>query len=172
MKLNHIIEAYRFNNIEVELYKKDIESSKVLNIPEEAGVLKFNDDIYAAFILDDEKFICGINLFANAVVNKDLNIQIKHTEKLLVIVQKTIELLCDTTQEEANNILDRLGILKGILKEKAVERMGCIYKIKADNGIFNFMIMKTKKEIPPVKSQKANENMGSGVGAFTKPISL
>ncbi len=147
MKLEHLIQAYNFNKIPAKI-EKEIDSPE-----EKAGVIKFNEDIYASYLLDEEEFVSSVNLFINAIKANNLDIQLKHTTDVIIIIQKTIELITDVTQEEANNIMKSLGLFNGKLKEKAVRLIDYIYEIKPENGIIIFSMLKENKEIPPVKSQ-------------------
>lgn len=147
MKLEHLIQAYNFNKIPAKI-EKEIDSPE-----EKAGVIKFTEDIYASYLLDEEEFVSSVNLFINAIKANNLDIQLKHTTDVIIIIQKTIELITDVTQEEANNIMKSLGLFNGKLKEKAVRLIDYIYEIKPENGIIIFSMLKENKEIPPVKSQ-------------------
>ena len=115
MKIKHLIEGYNFNCIPAKINNEVEESG------EKAGVIKFTEDIYASYLLDEEEFVSGLNIFINAV--------------------------------KQNNIMTKLGLFNGKLKEKAVRLIDYIYEIKPENGIIIFSMLKENKEIPPVKSQ-------------------
>ena len=149
MKIKHLIEGYNFNCIPAKINNEVEESG------EKAGVIKFTEDIYASYLLDEEEFVSGLNIFINAVKqnNKEAKGQVEHSIETINIIQKTIELLGNLTQSEANSIMTKLGLFNGKLKEKAVRLIDYIYEIKSENGIIIFSMLKENKEIPPVKSQ-------------------
>ena len=132
MKIKHLIEGYNFNCIPAKINNEVEESG------EKAGVIKFTEDIYASYLLDEEEFVSGLNIFINAV--KQNNKEAKGQ-------------LGNLTQSEANSIMTKLGLFNGKLKEKAVRLIDYIYEIKPENGIIIFSMLKENKEIPPVKSQ-------------------
>lgn len=83
MKLEHLMQAYKVNNINAEL-KESINEGE-----ERAGVINF----------------------AN---------QIDHTIKIIIIMQRTIMLLSNIPQKEANMILEHLGLFDNtFMKRKA-----------------------------------------------------
>lgn len=144
MKLEHLIQAYNFNKIPTKI-DKEINQDK-----ERAGVIKYNEDINGSYLLDDEGIVVAINIFSNCVVenNKTMVNQLKHTTNTLTIIQKTIELLGNTKQEEANQILKQLGIFSGKIKRKAVRFTNYVYKIDVANGLLVFsMLEEAEKQI-------------------------
>lgn len=154
MNLEHLIQAYNFNRIPVKI-EKEITDAK-----EKAGVLKFDEDINASYLLDDEGIVIAMNLFSNCVVanNKTMDNQLKHTTITLTIIQKTIELLGNTKQEEANNILKQLGMFSGKIKAKAVRFTNHVYKIDISNGLLLFsMIEEEDKNSKIVRSGTYNK---------------
>lgn len=154
MKLEHLIQGYNFNRVPVMLEREIKDKQEV------AGVLKFDEDINASYLLDEEGIVIAMNLFSNCVVanNKTMNNQLKHTTKTLLIIQKTIELLGNTKQEEANKILKQLGLFNGQIKSKAVRFTNHIYKIDIANGLLLFSILeeieKTNRKEAEIKIKK------------------
>lgn len=140
MKLEHLIQAYNFNNIHAEV-EKEIEDDV-----EKAVVLKFNENISASCLIDAEGIVVSINLFSNCVVtnNKTLINQLEHTVTTLNIIKKTIELLGNTSKEEANNILKELNMFKDTLKTKAVRFLNTIHKVNISNGILIYSMTISK----------------------------
>ncbi len=140
MKLEHLIQGYNFNKIPAKI------NQEINKDNEKAGVIKFNEDIYASYLLDKKGFVEAINLFSNCVTARASKItsdnQIEHTINVLTIIQKTIELLGNTKKEEANSILNQLEIFNGQLKKKAVRFLDYIYKIESMDGILMFSIVK------------------------------
>ena len=152
MKLEHLIQAYHFNKINVKIEKE------INNLEEKAGVIKFDDDINASYLLDDEGIVVAMNLFSNSVVanNRTIDNQMKHTINTLIIIQKTIEFLGNTKQEESNNILKQLGLFSGKIETKAVRFIDYVFKIESVSGLLMFTIIKEKATTPPVKSERAS----------------
>ena len=137
IKLEHLIQGYNFNRIPAKIDKE-------INQDEEsAGVIKYNDDTNGSYLLDDEGIVIAINIFSNCVVenNKTMEHQLKHTTQTLLIIQKTMELLGNIKQEEANKIMKQLGMFSGTLKEKAVKFLNYIYKIDTANGLLMFSMI-------------------------------
>lgn len=113
MKLEHLIQAYKTNNIEVE--------RKEMNTKEErAGVITFANGISASYLLDGEEIVVAIKLFFNCLArdNKKLDAQLNHIFKILNVMQNTIMLLCNITQKECNIILESLGLFDNTFQER------------------------------------------------------
>ncbi len=142
MKLEHLMQAYSFNKINANIEKE------TNNQKEKAGVIKFDDDINASYLLDDEGIVVAINLFSNCIVmnNKTIDHQMKYTINTLTIIQKTIELIANTKQEEANNILKQLKLFSGKLETKAVRFIDYVFKIEIIEGLLMFTIIKENKQ--------------------------
>ena len=137
IKLEHLIQGYNFNRIPAKIDKEINQDG------ESAGVIKYNDDTNGSYLLDDEGIVIAINIFSNCVVenNKTMEHQLKHTTQTLLIIQKTMELLGNIKQEEANKIMKQLGMFSGTLKEKAVKFLNYIYKIDTANGLLMFSMI-------------------------------
>lgn len=151
MNLKHLIQGYNFNKIPAKIDKEINQDG------EKAGVIKYNENIHGSYLLDDEGIVVALNVFSNCVVvdNKTMDNQLKHTTKTLEIIQKTIELLGNTKQEEANNILKQLGMFSGKIKAKAVRFTNHIYKIDTANGLLMFsMLEEEDKNSKIVRSGK------------------
>lgn len=141
MKLEHLIQAYNFNKIPATIKKEE-------NRDEVAGVIRFNDDIYASYLLDNDKIVIAMNLYCNCISNnKTISKYIKHTTNILTVIQKTIELLGNTKKKEANKILEQLKIFSGNIETKAVKFIDHIYKIEATEGILVFSVILDPEEI-------------------------
>lgn len=151
MKKEHLIQAYNFNRIPARIKEKT---------GKEAGVIAFTKDenINASYLLDEEGVITALILFSNCITkgNKTLANQLKHTTNTLIIIQKSIELLGNTTQEEANKILKALGLFNKNIKKKAVRFINYIYSVDVMEEILKFSIVEDNKnyKIPPSKSKK------------------
>ena len=68
MKLEHLVQAYKVNNIEVEL--KDMSDEN-----EKAGVITFSKGISASYLLDDEDIITVMKMFFNCLTVDSLRVQ-------------------------------------------------------------------------------------------------
>lgn len=113
MKLEHLIKAYKANNIEAEI--KDMSNEE-----EKAGVITFTNGISASYLLDNEDIVVALKLFANCLAreNFEINTQLNHTIKLLNIIQNTIMLLANIPQKECNIILDKLGLFDNTFQKR------------------------------------------------------
>ena len=143
MKLEHLIQGYNFNKIPAKI------EQKINQDEEKAGVIKYNEDTNGSYLIDDNEIVIAINIFSNCIVekNKTIDNQLKHTTQTLLIIQKTMELLANIKQEEANNIMKQLGMFSGKIKEKAVRFLNYVYKIDAANGLLMFTMIKEAEEI-------------------------
>ena len=115
MNLKHLLESYKYNMINVELQEINRKSN------ESFGVLKFNDDISSVFYLEPkEEYVKSIQIISAATPSKDLTLsnQLKHTEKLLEIIIKTIQILTYLNEQEIKIILNSLGLFDGSFIEK------------------------------------------------------
>ena len=85
MKLEHLIQSYQFNRIPAKIKQTMKDKNEV------AGVIEFNENIYASYLLDEEGFVIVLKLFINGIVDKNKKIanQIKHTTQSLIIIQKS-----------------------------------------------------------------------------------
>lgn len=142
MKLEHLIQAYNYNRLPVKL--EDIKE-----YGEESGTIKFNEDINAAYLLDNEKAVIAMNIFINCIILKDktINNMLIHTTQIINIIQKTIELLANTKQEEANKIMKQLGLFNGNIKKKSVKFINYVFKIDIVDGILMFSIIENENII-------------------------
>ena len=68
MKLEHLIQAYRVNNIEVEL--KEMNSNN-----EKAGTITFANGISAAYLLDDEDIVISMKIFFNCLARESMKVE-------------------------------------------------------------------------------------------------
>lgn len=131
MKLEHLLQAYKINNIETQV--KDMSDDN-----ERAGVITFANGISASYLLDDEDIIISLKLFCNCLTTDTLNIQnqLSHTIKILNIIQNTIMLLTNISHKECNMILDKLGLFDNTFKEgKQIQHLDHTYKIEMLDGL-------------------------------------
>ena len=132
MKLEHLIDGYKHNGINVEVI--------IDNEKEKAGIIKFNEYIYATYYEDDE-IVKSIQVFANTLTSKEINKQLEHTINLLKVLSNTIELLTNVNEEVRNMILDTLGLFNNTFKDgKQLQHNNYGYKIEIAEGLILFTI--------------------------------
>lgn len=142
MKLEHLLQAYKVNNIEAEV--KDMSIGK-----ERAGVINFTKGISASYLLDDEEIVVAMKMFFNCLnrVGMTVTNQINHVINVITIMQRTMMLLGNITQHEANMILEKLGIFDETFKEgKQIKHLSHIYKLEVVEGILCLSISEIEKE--------------------------
>lgn len=117
MKLEHLMQAYKINNIEAELKEMNSENEK-------AGVINFANAISASYLLDDEDIVITMKIFFNCLTTESLKIQnqITHIIKVLNIIQNTIMLLSNIAQKECNMILDKLGLFNNTFTKRKANK--------------------------------------------------
>lgn len=131
MKLEHLIQAYKVNNIEAEL--KEMNSKN-----EKAGVINFANGISASYLLDDEDIVISMKIFFNCLARESMKLdaQLSHVIKVLTIMQNTIMLLSNIPQNECNMILDKLRLFDNTFKEgKQIKHLDHTYKIEVVEGL-------------------------------------
>lgn len=117
MKLEHLIQTYKQNNIDIEL--KDMSDKN-----ERAGVIAFANGISASYLLDDEDIVIAMKIFFNCLTKETLNIntQISHIIKVLNIMQNTIMSLSNISQKECNMILHALGLFDNTFQKRKTNK--------------------------------------------------
>lgn len=145
MKLEHLIQAYKLNNIDTEL--KDMSNEN-----ERAGVITFNEEMSASYLLDNEDIVIAMKIFLNPLPQAQPphtppapNISsielINHTTKIINIIQNTIMLLANIPQKECNMILDKLGMFDNTFKEgKQIRHLEHSYRMEIVQGLICFSI--------------------------------
>lgn len=131
MKLEHLLQAYKHNNINTEL--KDMSDEN-----ERAGVISFAEGISASYLLDNEDIVVAMKIFFNCLAVDSLKIQnqISHTIMVLNVMQNTIMLLCNVPQKECNMILDKLGLFDNTFRRgKQIRHLDHEYRIEVINGL-------------------------------------
>lgn len=134
MKLEHLIQAYKLNNINAELKEMNINNEK-------AGTITFVNGITAAYLLDDEDIVIAMDVFFNCLSQDKLTItnQLSHTMKILNIMQNTIMLLANVPQKECNMILEKLGLFDNTFKKrKANKTLRTCLQNRSNRGIIMF----------------------------------
>lgn len=142
MKLEHLLQAYKVNDIETELKEMNRENEKV-------GVITFAKGISASYLLDDEEVVVAMKIFFNCLSANDLTIssQLIHTIKILNIMHNTIMLLSNIPKKECNMILDKLGLFDNTFKEgKQIKHLDHSYSIEVVDGLLCFSINEIEKE--------------------------
>ena len=138
MKLEHLIDGYKHNGINVEVI--------IDNEKEKAGIIKFTDYISATYYEDDE-IVKSIQVFANTITSKEISNQLDHTINLLKVLSNTIELLTNVSGEVRNMILDTLGLFNNTFKEgKQLQHNNYRYKIEIADGLILFTIGEIENE--------------------------
>lgn len=131
MKLEHLLQAYQANNIEVELKEMNDKQGK-------AGVITFANGISASYLLDNEDIVIAMKIFFNCLTRDTLTAtnQISHVINIIQIMQNTIMLLGNVTQKETNMILESLGLFNNTFaEEKQIKHLEHTYKIEVIDGL-------------------------------------
>ena len=131
MKLEHLLQAYKLNNIEAELKEMNKDN-------ERAGVITFANGISASYLLDNEDIVIAMKIFFNCLARNDFKLtsQINHVIKIITIMQNTIMLLGNVSQKEANMILEGLGLFDNTFKDvKQIKHLEHTYKIEVIDGL-------------------------------------
>lgn len=138
MKLEHLIQAYKINNINAEI--KDMS-----NETERAGTITFANGISAAYLLDDEDIVISMKIFFNCLGSIKAEEQVSHILKVLSVMQNTIMLLSNIPQKECNMILDELGLFNNTFKEgKQIKHIDHTYRIEIIDGLLCLSINEIK----------------------------
>lgn len=133
MKLKNLIQAYNYNNIQAEV-KEKIEDKN-----ERAGVIEFKNNIYASYLLDKEDIVSAFSIFCNCLTDGiSIEMLLKNATDIINIMQKTIEILDNITQEEANIILDKLNIFLGKIEKKSFKALNYIYHVEIIGEMLKF----------------------------------
>nr|DAW02279.1 MAG TPA: hypothetical protein [Caudoviricetes sp.] len=131
MKLEHLLQAYKVNNIDAKLKEMNDKNEK-------AGIIMFANGISASYLLDNEEIVIAMKIFFNCLTRDSLTItnQISHVIKIIQIMQNTIMLLANVTQKESNMILESLGLFDNTFVEgKQIKHLEHTYKIEVIDGL-------------------------------------
>ncbi len=131
MKLEHLIQAYKQNNINTQLQQMNTNK-------ERAGTITFTKGIVASYLLDDEDIVVSMKIFFNCLTEDKLTItnQLSYTIKILNIIQNTIMLLSNIPQKECNMILERLGLFDNTFRSgKKIKYLEHSYRIEVIDGL-------------------------------------
>lgn len=142
MKLEHLLQAYKINNIDTEV--KNMSDKK-----EKAGVITFADGISASYLLDNEDIVIAMKIFFNCLArnNSKPQAQINHVIKVLNVIQQTIILLGNITQKETNMILEKLGLFDNTFRDKKqIKHLEHAYKIEVIDGLLCLSIDEIRHE--------------------------
>lgn len=143
MKLEHLLQAYKINNIDTEV--KNMSDKK-----EKAGVIKFADGISASYLLDDEDIVVAMKIFFNGLARDSSKpqAQINHVIKVLNVMQQTIMLIGNITQKETNMILEKLGLFDNTFRNgKQIKHLEHAYKIEVIDGLLCLSINEIEGEL-------------------------
>ena len=142
MKLEHLLQAYKVNNIDTQI--KDMSDEK-----ERAGTITFSNGISASYLLDDEDIVVRMKIFFNCLTRESMQLekQLSHIIKVLNIMQNTIMLLENITQRECNMILDKLGLFDNTFTEgKQIRHLDHTYQIEVIEGLLCLSINEIELE--------------------------
>ena len=142
MKLEHLIQAYKVNNIEAELKEMNKDNEKV-------GVITFANGISASYLLDDEEIVVAMKIFFNCLAREStkLHAQLSHVIKVLTIMQNTIMLLGNIPQKECNMILEKLGLFNNTFQQgKQIKHLEHAYRIEVVEGLLCLSINEIELE--------------------------
>lgn len=142
MKLEHLLQAYKVNNIKAELKEMNTEEEK-------AGVISFANGISASYLLDDEEIIIAMKMFFNCITLEEISLanQLSHTLKVINVMQNTIMLLGNITQKECNLILSELGLFNNTFNEgKQIKHLEHVYSIEVIDGLLCLSINEINME--------------------------
>jgi len=132
MKLDNLIEGYRFNRIKANIKEKNNDYT---------GVINYTPNINSSYMLDDEGYISVLIIFSVTNIKTKIEEQLRHSEDTLIIIQKSIELLSNLNQAEANEVMKQLGMFNGLKNKKSVTVNGYTFEIDVINGILKFTII-------------------------------
>lgn len=137
MKLEHLMQAYKINEIEAEL-KEETEATDINGNKERAGVISFGNGISASYLLDDEEIVVAMKIFFNCLARNSFKVdaQISHVIKVITVMQNTIMLLSNIPQKECNMILQSLGLFDNTFTQgKQIQHLEHTYKIEIIDGL-------------------------------------
>lgn len=136
MKLEHLIQAYNFNDICATI-KEEIKQDE-----EKAGVICFTKDVNASYLLDKEDIVISMIIYCNCLTeNRTIKAQLSHTINVIKIIQKSIELLANVPQIEANIILKKLGLFDNSFKQgKNIKHLDHTFNISVVEGLLKFSL--------------------------------
>ena len=138
MKLEHLIQGYNFNRIPAKINKEINQDG------ERAGVINLYNGMSASYLLDEEEIVVAIKIFFNCLTTNDktLDNQLSHCIKIINVIQKTIEILGNIPQKEANLIIEGLGMFDNTFKDgKKIKHLEHMYKAEVVNGLLCFSII-------------------------------
>lgn len=148
MKLEHLMQAYKINEIEAEL-KEEIEATDINGNKERAGVISFGNGISASYLLDDEEIVVAMKIFFNCLARNSFKVdaQISYVIKVITIMQNTITLLSNIPQKECNMILQSLGLFDNTFTQgKQIQHLDHTYKIEIIDGLLCLSINEKEEE--------------------------
>lgn len=140
MKFEHLIQAYKVNNI-----KADVETMDENN--ERAGTIKFDKGIASAYLLDDEDIVISLKMFFNCLGGNTMSEQLSHSIKVLNLIQQTIILLSNVSKKECNMIIEKLGLLDSSFKGgKMIKHLDFVYRVEVIDGLLCFSLDEVEEE--------------------------
>lgn len=143
MKLEHLIQAYKLNNIEADI--KEMNSNN-----ERAGVINFANGISASYLLDSEDIVIAMKIFFNCLTTGSLKVQnqLSYTIKVIQIMQNSIMLLSNITQKECNMILEKLGLFDNtFIERKRIKHLEHSYQVEVIDNLLCLSINERGRQI-------------------------
>lgn len=119
IKLEHLIQSYNFNKIPARI-KEEINT-----LNERAGVIEFYNGIAASYLLGSNDTVISIKLYINCLTRKALNLsgQLSYITNALLVIQQTIMLLSNISQEECNILLTKLGLFNNTFQKRKTNKI-------------------------------------------------
>lgn len=119
IKLEHLIQSYNFNKIPARI-KEEINT-----LNERAGVIEFYNGIAASYLLGSNDTVISIKLYINCLTRKALNLsgQLSYITNALLVIQQTIMLLPNISQEECNILLTKLGLFNNTFQKRKTNKI-------------------------------------------------
>ena len=119
IKLELLIQSYNFNKIPARI-KEEINT-----LNERAGVIEFYNGIAASYLLGSNDTVISIKLYINCLTRKALNLsgQLSYITNALLVIQQTIMLLSNISQEECNILLTKLGLFNNTFQKRKTNKI-------------------------------------------------
>ena len=119
IKLEHLIQSYNFNKIPARI------KEKINTLNERAGVIEFYNGIAASYLLGSNDTVISIKLYINCLTRKALNLsgQLSYITNALLVIQQTIMLLSNISQEECNILLTKLGLFNNTFQKRKTNKI-------------------------------------------------
>lgn len=136
MKLEHLLECYRYRGI----YYQSIDEDSYITSNDKIITIHF-DKHMKLICCSNSEIVYNIRIVADW--NKDISNYTMHTLYVLHIIQASIDCLSNISQNEINIILCGLGLYDGsFVKGKKIKNNENLYKVEVIDGVLMFTIAK------------------------------